>query len=480
MNYVKKLRRTIVFTLKMLLFMVLFFVFFGIFSIDNPWLFNFSNLSRTSGVTMVTFVVLGLTLMSVYGGYSIGEQKSKPIIYSMTLATVMTDLVTHFQLCIMNAGVQRHNRFVYETPHLLVLAMLLQILVITVFAYFGNHIYFTIEPPERSCIIAGSTSDLGEIIPKVQKFRKQYKISEVVHVHSPDLYDVIDRNDTVFLKDLPLAQRKDLTDYCFNNNKNLYYTFEVCDVVCMNAKFSIIDDQSFVAHPVKDLTFEQRILKRLMDISLSLIAIALTSPMMLGAAVAIKCEDGGKVFYRQSRATKYGRVFQVLKFRTMHEENSVNKSVTADDDRITRVGRILRKFRMDELPQFFNILKGEMSLVGPRPEMLENVQKYTEELPEFAYRLRAKAGLTGLAQINGKYNTSPKDKLVLDLMYIERFNIWQDIKILFQTFTVLFKADDSTEAFSEKEDFSFDPDHGPEGAGEAEDREACRLSGADS
>ena len=151
-------------------------------------------------------------------------------------------------------------------------------------------------------------------------------------------------------------------------------------------------------------------------------------------------------------------MFEVYKFRTMKEENSIHKSVTENDDRITKVGKYLRKFRIDELPQLLNILKGDMTVVGPRPEMLENVEKYTEELPEFAYRLRMKAGLTGLAQISGKYNTSPKDKLVMDLMYIENYSIWQDIKLIFQTITVFLKASESTEAFGTQELFDFDED----------------------
>lgn len=203
---------------------------------------------------------------------------------------------------------------------------------------------------------------------------------------------------------------------------------------------------------------EQRIAKRLTDIGISLLALILLSPLMLGCALAIKLEDRGSVFYKQKRLTKYGRVFEVYKFRTMKEENSIHKSVTEDDDRITKVGKVLRKYRIDELPQMLNILKGDMTVVGPRPEMLENVEKYTSELPEFSYRLRMKAGLTGLAQISGKYNTSPRDKLVMDLMYIENYSIWQDFKLIFQTITVFFKASESTEAFGREELYDFDED----------------------
>lgn len=155
----------------------------------------------------------------------------------------------------------------------------------------------------------------------------------------------------------------------------------------------------------------------------------LTSPIWIVSAIAIKAYDGGSIFFKQKRATLNGRVFEVYKFRTM-KENVENRSVTDDDDRITKPGKILRKIRMDELPQLLNILKGDMSFVGPRPEMLENVNEYEKQLPEFRYRLRVKAGLTGYAQIAGKYNTTPKDKLIMDMMYIEQFNIWKDIQLI--------------------------------------------------
>ncbi|MEY8574595.1 exopolysaccharide biosynthesis polyprenyl glycosylphosphotransferase [Oscillospiraceae bacterium 21-37] len=453
MHTIKKLKRSIVFILKLALFAALFGIFFGIFGIHNPWLWN---LSRTTGVTMVTFIVLGIALMSVYGGYAVGAQKSKPIVHSMALATIITDLVTHLQLSIMNTSQFNNDHFVYETPHLLLLVMVLQVIVIVFFSYFGNFIYFSLEPPERCCVISSSRESLGSIIPKIKRFKKQYNITETVRYDSPKVLDVIARNDTVFLYDVPTRERTSLIDFCYQTQKNIYYNFEMIDVVSQGAKYVTLDDKSLVMHMAKDLTMEQRIIKRLMDISISLFALVLTSPIMLVCAIAIKAEDGGKVFYKQKRLTKYGRVFQVYKFRTMKEENSIHKSVTENDDRITKVGNILRKFRIDELPQMLNILKGDMTVVGPRPEMLENVEKYTSDLPEFSYRLRMKAGLTGLAQISGKYNTSPKDKLVMDLMYIENYSIWQDLKLIFQTITVFLKASESTEAFGRENLYDFD------------------------
>ena len=219
----------------------------------------------------------------------------------------------------------------------------------------------------------------------------------------------------------------------------------------LGSKTVILDDKPLVSAVVRDLTLEQRFVKRAMDLVISCVGLIVFGPLMLVCAALIKAEDGGHVFFRQLRATKGGKLFKVYKFRTMKEENSINKSVTSDDDRITKVGKILRKFRIDELPQLINIIKGDMSVVGPRPEMIENVDKYTEELPEFSYRLRVKGGLTGYAQIAGKYNTSPKDKLVLDLMYIEKYSLWLDFKLILQTVTVLLKASDSTAAFGSGE-----------------------------
>ena len=456
--------------LKVLLVFILFATFFVFFGIENEWLLR---LSRTAAVTMLTFVVLGSALMSIYGGYSVGVTKSKPIIYSMTLSTVFTDIVTHLQLCIMNTNAANNQKFQYEHPLLLLLVMVIQILVIIFFAYFGNFVYFSINSPEKCCVITTSKYSLNNIVPKIKKYKKQYLITDAILFTNPDLFDIINRCDTVFVYDVPAASRTTIVEYCYANNKNIYYNFEMCDVVSLRGRNAMLDDKPMIASTVKGLTVEQRIMKRAMDLFVSTVGLIITSPIMLVCAIAIKAEDGGSVFFKQKRATKDGKIFKVYKFRTMKEKNSINKSVTEDDDRITKVGKILRKFRIDELPQIINIFKGEMSVVGPRPEMIENVDEYTQALPEFSYRLRVKAGLTGLAQIAGKYNTSPKDKLVLDLMYIEKYSIWQDIKLIFQTLTVFFKADDSTEAFHHSDSYEFfTADESPELIGEPENAES--------
>ena len=452
MKILYRFQKTIVFLMKSLLYFLLTFTFFLVFSTENAWILH---LSRTTGVTLVTFCVVEIALVSVYGGYSIGRLKSKPIITSLSLATLATDLVTHLQLCIMNVNENNNDHFVYESPHLLLLVMAIQVCLIIFFTYFGQWVYFTINPPEKCCVITSSVESLNNIMPKILRYKKQYDVVDRIHYTNKRVFDIINDSDTIFIYDVPSKQKTLFTEYCYANNKNVYSNFEMTDIVMLGAKTVVLDDKPLVSAVVRDLTFEQRLIKRTMDIVISLCGLIVLGPLMLFTALLIKLDDGGKVFFRQRRATKGGKLFKVYKFRTMKEAGSINQSAKSDDDRITRVGKYLRKFRIDELPQLINILKGEMSVVGPRPEMVENVDKYTAELPEFSYRLKVKGGLTGHAQIAGKYNTSPKDKLVLDLFYIEKYSLWLDFKLIMQTITVLFKASDSTSGFDGKNNFEY-------------------------
>ncbi|MBR4441926.1 MAG: sugar transferase, partial [Clostridia bacterium] len=223
------------------------------------------------------------------------------------------------------------------------------------------------------------------------------------------------------------------------------YDMELIDVISQSGASEILDDVPFISIDL-GLTLEQRVAKRALDILFSAVALIVLWPVMLGCAVAIRLEDGGPALFRQERATLNGRVFRIHKFRTMSVGADSETSVYDDDSRITRVGRVLRRWRLDEIPQVIDILRGDMSVVGPRPEMLSNVREYTNVMPEFSYRLRVKAGLTGYAQIAGKYNTSPKDKMMMDLMYIDHYSLLNDIKLILRTVTVFYKPD-STAAF---------------------------------
>ena len=193
------------------------------------------------------------------------------------------------------------------------------------------------------------------------------------------------------------------------------------------------------------LTIDQRFFKRAFDILLSLIAIVLASPFMLIIALLIKLYDKGPVFYKQERLTRDGKTFMIIKFRSMGMDSEKDGARLAmkEDKRVTPVGKVIRRIHFDELPQIFNILKGDMSFVGPRPERREIHDQYVERIPEFDFRLKVKAGLTGYAQVYGKYNTTPYDKLKLDLTYIENYSLLLDIKMMLLTFKVLFQKENT-------------------------------------
>lgn len=180
-------------------------------------------------------------------------------------------------------------------------------------------------------------------------------------------------------------------------------------------------------------------IKRVMDIVLSLIGLVIAIPLMLIFGIAIKLESKGPVFYCQERVGKNGKVFMLYKLRSMYQNAEENgaKWAEKDDPRVTKVGRIMRKTRIDELPQLFNVLKGDMSIVGPRPERPIFIYQFNEQIPGFVNRLQVKPGLTGWAQVNGGYELGPAEKLEYDLYYIENRSIWMDIKIMLKTVKVI-------------------------------------------
>ena len=443
-KHLHKFESTLWLVIKFLLYFLLLLTFIIVHGKENIGL---TRLSRTMGTTVFVFVIVGLLLLSVYGTYDVGRRKSKPIIYSLSLAVVCTDVVAYLQVMIMRANTDIHE-FRLRGIELLILTMVIQIAIIIVFTYTGNALFFAIHEPEKCCVITSCQESLDVIAYAICRFRKQYKITSVVDYRCSDIEPYIEKAETVFVYDIPAERRLMIMRLCYKHKVNVYFNPYLEDIMEVNAKHYVLDDVYLFNKNNKTLTMEQRIFKRLLDIGLSLLLGILTSPLWICGAVAVKLYDGGPVFFKQKRATIHGRVFDVYKLRTM-KTNVENYSAKKDDDRITKPGKILRRTRIDELPQLLNVLKGDMTFVGPRPEMLENVQSYTEELPEFRYRLRVKAGLTGYAQISGKYNTTPRDKLIMDMMYIVQFSILSDIQLILQTAVVLLKSD-STEAFGKK------------------------------
>ena len=451
----RKLETTIIFLIKTILYLALFFAFYGIYAVVNWQLFA---LSRTSAVTIATYAVTSYMFANIYGRYDIGKRKSKPIVHSLFLATLFTDVLSMLMLSIMNTNATNNENFELAQPLLLIPIIVIQLIIIWVFVYGGNKLYFTIYKPERCIIITSSQRSLNEAVRGIRKYKLQYKICTISDYRDDELKKYIVEHDTIFIYDVPVKERTDIVEFCYQNMKNVYFNPDMHDVIERNSHHFILDDLSMYGNYSKGLTLEQRAIKRIEDIIISSIALILSSPILLVAALCIKAEDKGPIIFKQNRATRNGKIFSVYKLRTMKEDVE-NYSVTEGDDRVTKVGKVLRKYRLDEIPQFYNVLKGDMSVVGPRPEMLANIFNYTAMLPAFEYRLRVKAGITGYAQIAGKYNTSPKDKLILDLTYIEEYSMWLDIKLLFQTLIVILKKD-STEAFKVTEDEVVFPDNG--------------------
>lgn len=441
-QFVKKLQRTFLLAFKGLFFVALFAAFFGLFGLTERELWR---ASRTAAISMSTFAVAGICFIKIYGGFAIGIKKSREIVYSVLIATVITDLITYFQFAIMLYNYEKRAPFI-EDLFTFLGVVILQTIIINLATYLGNFLYFQVNPPESVAVIYGGKEGLVSFVSKINKYKKQYDIHTLCSVTDENIKQTIRDHQTIFMYALKEADKARLLEYCYKHNKNVCFTPELADIIVKHSHHVLVDDVTVLSSRVTGLTFEQSVLKRALDILVSVVALIVSSPIMLIEALAIKLEDGGPVFFKQPRVTKDGAIFQVLKFRTMIVDADKNKKRLAsqDDDRITKVGRIVRKLRIDELPQFINILKGEMSVVGPRPEQAEITEKYVEVLPEFRYRLKVKAGLTGLAQILGKYNTTPKDKLILDLIYIEQYSIWVDLKLMLQTVKVLFKSD-STE-----------------------------------
>lgn len=445
-NYRKWISGIVVFLLNIIMIFLLLVCFIFFLAPHNKHLLRFS---RIFSIIVITFPVMYAAFARMFGGYSIGVEKSRSIIFSLSMRALITDVITYVEYLIMSYNSVFRNTLAPKDGEILSLfyAFCAQVAIIAVMVLLGNFLFFKIQPAERCCLITSSSEELKHVIPKIRKYARRYEIHTIVDYRDPDVLSKMQDYETIFISGVPSDQRVRLVEYGYHLNKNIYFSSEINDVVTRYARVLVLDDLPFMEVLSDRMRIEQRIIKRLVDIVLSAIGLIVASPIMLVCAVAIKLCDGGPILYRQDRVTGGNRVFSICKFRTMYEASGNDfRSANVDDDRITPVGRIIRKTRMDELPQLINIIRGDMSLVGPRPEMVSNVQKYLGELPEFNYRTRMKAGLTGIAQIEGKYNTSPRDKLILDLMYIENYSVWLDFKLMINTLKVFFKKD-SAEGF---------------------------------
>ncbi len=434
--------------ISVVLYFILGAAFFVCMSINNIFL---RHINRTLATTLLTFTAMSIAMHAVYGGYDVGRKKSKPVISAMISGIAITDLVTYIQLQIMNVNKDYNDHLIIFSSDLLCLLLcyVIQVLVIILFVRLGNQLYFYFTPPRSCLLILGSPAQEQALRAKIERYKLQWRVDDVVLYNVPDLHQRIERSEVIFLGNVPEDAKIELVRLCYDDRKDVMCKAGVEDIMLCNARPAVVDDAAFLSMEYNKITLFQRVAKRCGDILLSLLALIFFSPFIALISILIKLEDGGPVIFTQPRLTLAGRPFIIRKFRTMTPHSELDDpqvSVAVDDPRITRVGSFLRRYRLDEIPQFFNILIGDMSLVGPRPEMMANVTRYKMNLPAFVYREKMKAGLTGYAQIEGRYNTSAEDKLMLDMMYIESFSIWLDVKLLLRTFTVLLKKD-STQGF---------------------------------
>lgn len=293
-------------------------------------------------------------------------------------------------------------------------------------------------------MVIGERSELKTIIEKVEHSLRKAKL----HIHYVIPSDEIEKAfkrlkdvDEVFISDNVSDEDKmKVITECLALKKTVYIVPRLFEISLSSARMVQFEDMPAFMVDRLGLTVEQRFFKRLFDIVLSLFGIVITSPLMIIIAILIRATSKGPAIYRQTRITVGNREFKMLKFRTMYEnaEEKTGPVLSSDDDpRVTKVGRVLRNLRLDELPQLFNVFKGDMSFVGPRPERPFFVEQYSRDIPEYTHRYLVKAGMTGYAQIYGKYDTSAVDKLKYDLLYIRDYSLMLDIKLILQTLKVL-------------------------------------------
>lgn len=408
---------------------------------------------RGNFVVIFSFILIFVTFASLYGGFKIGIYRVHEIIYSFSLAVIFTNAVMYLVLCLIA------RELVAVWP--LCRGIVFQILIVAAWSCCANTIYFKLYRARRMLAVFGNDTDGFALINKMCRISERFQIESGINADCATIEEIrqhIDKYEAVVICGVTGEIQREVFAYCYANRKRTYLLPDITDIIINNSYSIQISDTPVLMSRNRGLTIEQELVKRIGDIVLSLLFILLSSPFMLACAVAIKLDDGGPVFFRQNRVTRDGKIFNILKFRSMivDADRDGAKKATDGDDRITRAGRFMRACRMDELPQLFNVLRGDMSLVGPRPERIENVYEYSCKYPQFELRHRVKAGLTGYAQIYGKYNTSPADKLNMDLTYIETYSLLQDIKLLILTFKILFMRE-STEGFAESESRSAPP-----------------------
>ena len=396
-------------------------------------------LSALYGVLLVFF-------LQTYGGLKIGYLKRGNIIYSHILSLFIVNTIGYFILALID------KRF--HSPVSFILLTVVDGIIVCIWVFLFQWIYGVLFPPRRLLVVYG-VRPVFSIMEKIGARDDKYVIGGSISIDEgiDKIMEKAKEFEGIVVGDVPSHDRNLILKKCYDSSIRVYMIPKISDILVRSSTNLNLFDTPILLSKNEGLQIDQMAVKRFIDIVVSLIGIMLTSPLFVMFGAAIHLADRGPIFYTQTRLTIDGKLFKIYKFRTMRvdaEKDGVARLAGEGDNRITDVGKILRATRLDELPQLFNIIKGEMSLVGPRPERPEIAAEYMEDLPEFAMRLKMKAGLTGYAQVHGKYNTTPYDKLKLDLHYIRNYSLWMDIILIVLTPKVLFMKE-STEGVGEGE-----------------------------
>ena len=413
------------------------------------WTLYYEPRTTTVGSKQVSvFVMIIFFFICYYFGqrldcFRVSILQIRDVIFGEVLAVMITDIIMYILIWMLSI----------HLPNLIpgLITWGGQCVIGVIWAFVMHQSYFSTHPPLRTIVIYDERMGMENLI-HTYGLEKRFNIKTVYPVESiMDKLEVMEEFDAAFLCGIHSRERNIILKHCINHKIKLFMIPRIADVMMRGSEqihmlhLPILKTQRYKP------SIEYQIIKRTMDIVVSGIATIVLSPLFLITAIAVK-SDGGPAFYKQKRLTKDGKVFEILKFRSMRVDaekySGAVLSAGENDPRITKVGRIIRACRLDELPQLLNILKGDMSLVGPRPERPELQKEIEKEVPEFGLRLQAKAGLTGYAQVYGKYNTTFYDKLLMDLMYISKPSILEDLTIMLATVKIL-TSKESTEGVGE-------------------------------
>lgn len=381
-------------------------------------------------VTVLLFNSLGL--------YSKQRSGFTPIVRSLVIAVIGLTFFSIFFAFWTRAFI--FQRSVFVAAPLLQLVLLLG----------WRILYWRLEMwihGQKKLLVIGSRNEVDQALEKLMCLPKG--IFEVTRVLDPEKVDQLpewlDRVDAVLITGaLAMDQKNWIVRESFDQNKEVFIVPDLYEIILTRAAMTQVHDTPVIECHDMQLTFLQHFMKRVCDLLFAIIVAVPALPLLALSSLAVRLTSNGPVIYSQERVGFRGKIFTLYKLRTMivdAEEQSGPVLSMEEDDRVTPVGRLLRATRLDELPQLYNVLRGDLSLVGPRPERPYFVEQFEREIPEYKLRHLVKPGITGLAQVNGYYATNSQDKLRYDLYYLSDYSVLMDIKILILTIPTLFNRD---------------------------------------